>query len=48
MKKMQQNLTQYHVEDSSPKYGKYVNKDLKIRLVIEKYSFNHYLKRIQI
>lgn len=47
-KTIQQNLTQYHVRDSPPKYGKDVNDDLKTRLGIEKYPHNLYPKRIHI
>lgn len=46
-KTIQQNLTQYYVKDSPPKYGKDVNDDLKTRLGIEKYPHNPYPKRIQ-
>lgn len=46
-KTIQQNLTQYHVRDSPPKYGKDVNDDLKTRLGIEKYPRNPCQKRIQ-
>ena len=46
-KTIQKNLTQYHVRDSPPKYGKDVNDDLKTRLGIEKYPHNPYPKRIQ-
>ena len=46
-KTIQQNLSQYHVRDSPPKYGKDVNDDLKTRLGIEKYPHNPYPKRIQ-
>lgn len=46
-KTIQQNLTQYHVRDSPPKYGKDGNDDLKTRLGIEKYPHNSYPKRIQ-
>ncbi|WP_288230066.1 toprim domain-containing protein [uncultured Faecalicoccus sp.] len=46
-KTIQKNLTQYHVRDSPPKYGKDVNDDLKTRLGIEKYPRNPYQKRIQ-
>lgn len=46
-KTIQQNLAQYHVRDSPPKYGKDINDDLKTRLGIEKYPRNLYPKRIQ-
>lgn len=46
-KTIQQNLAQYHVRDSPPKYGKDVNDDLKTRLGIEKYPRKPYPKRIQ-
>lgn len=46
-KTIQQNLAQYHVKDSPPKYGKDVNDDLKTRLGIEKYPRNPCQKRIQ-
>ena len=46
-KTIQKNLTQYHVRDSPPKYGKDVNDDLKTRLGIEKYPHNPCQKRIQ-